>query len=94
MEVADAIKGKWPLQQHQQNAMMVASSATATTDGEGGDFSDEGLSTVRRVVLQPKIGEEGPVAAPRDLEKTPISSQNTSPKRGCSNQVSRTVLVL
>lgn len=29
------------------------STTTNTTDGEGGNFSDEGLSTVRRVVQQP-----------------------------------------
>lgn len=71
MEVSDAISGKgtaflantiaMPTTPVAETSMTTSSSgkrstATTGTDGEGGNFSDEGLSTVRRVV-QPKETE-------------------------------------
>lgn len=61
MEVSDAISGKssafLPPTPATETSMTTSSSGkrsttTACTDGESGNFSDEGLSTVRRVVQQ------------------------------------------
>lgn len=87
MEVSDALNGRRSLQQHQlvdvAPANMTASSSgkrsATATDGEGGDFSDEGLSTVRRVVQQPQK-EENDV-------KTPSGSQKASPHRSFGGHV-------
>ncbi|KAL5966837.1 hypothetical protein TSMEX_005379, partial [Taenia solium] len=74
MEVSDAISGKgtaflasaiaMPTTPVAETSMTTSSSgkrstATTGTDGEGGNFSDEGLSTVRRVI-QPKETEFPP----------------------------------
>ncbi|VDK37599.1 unnamed protein product [Taenia asiatica] len=80
MEVSDAISGKgtaflasaiaMPTTPVAETSMTTSSSgkrstATTGTDGEGGNFSDEGLSTVRRVI-QPKETEfpPGPGTSP------------------------------
>lgn len=69
MEVSDAISGKANLGTPVMGSSLTtpglvetstsscsgkrSTTTTNTTDGEGGNFSDEGLSTVRRVVQQP-----------------------------------------
>ena len=67
MEVSDAISGKssafLPPTPVTETSIMTSSSgkrstATACTDGESGNFSDEGLSTVRRVVQQQQQPKE------------------------------------
>uniref|UniRef100_A0A5K3F7I8 PDZ domain-containing protein n=1 Tax=Mesocestoides corti TaxID=53468 RepID=A0A5K3F7I8_MESCO len=95
MEVSDAISGKRTVfvgvaanvsTASAVDASMTASSSgkrstTAGTDGEGGDFSDEGLSTVRRVVQQPKEPETKPLPG----------TQASSPLRAFGGQATKTL---
>ncbi|KAM3187737.1 hypothetical protein ACTXT7_001724 [Hymenolepis weldensis] len=73
------------------------STTTNTTDGEGGNFSDEGLSTVRRVVQLPSsLPKESnfsstPTRSPYSVAQTsknlePLISFAVSPQKNCPSR--------